>query len=124
MFRSKGKRNYPEQEEQIKFFDHLRKFHPKYERVCFSIPNEGERTYAALKNMMKAGLTPGILDTFCPIPTKSHPGLFIEFKYGSGKLSLAQKEMIPLLEDMGYQCNVCYTAAEAVDIFNKYISNI
>ena len=124
MFRSKKKRSYPEQQEQIAFFNYLELAHRKYVDVCFSIPNEGKRTGVQLFIMCNAGLTPGIPDVFCAIPNKINHGLFIEFKHGNKKLSPAQKRMIPLLQSMGYQCNVCSSAEEAITIFKEYVSNI
>lgn len=122
MFRSKQKKTYPEQKEQIKFFKHLNKYHKKYAEVCFSIPNEGKRTDIQLFRMVEAGLKPGMPDVFCPIPNKDKLGLFIEFKYGINKLTPAQEKMIPKLEKMGYQCNVCYSDVEAITVFEDYIS--
>lgn len=124
MFRSRKKRNYPEQKEQIVFFNYLRLSHKKYADVCFSIPNEGKRTDIQLFIMSKAGLTSGVPDVFCPIPNKYSHGLFIEFKHGENKLSPAQKKMIPLLQIAGYQCNVCYSAEESISVFKEYILNI
>lgn len=124
VFRFKKKKNYPEQKEQIVFFQYLELAHKKYVDVCFSIPNEGIRTGIQLFIMCKAGLTPGVPDVFCAIPNKNYHGLFIEFKYGKNKLSPSQSRMIPLLEAMGYQCNVCYSADEAISVFKDYLSNI
>ena len=124
MFRSKKKKIYPEQKEQIAFFQYLELAHKKYVDVCFSIPNEGKRTDIQLFIMSKAGLTAGVPDVFCAIPNKYSHGLFIEFKYGDNKLTPAQKRMIPLLQAMDYQCNVCYSADQAIEVFKEYISNI
>lgn len=124
MFRSKKKRNYPEQKEQIVFFQYLELAHKKYVDVCFSIPNEGNRTDIQLFIMCKAGLTPGVPDVFCAIPNKYSHGLFIEFKHGANKLKASQKKMIALLQTMGYQCNVCYSADESISVFKDYVSNI
>lgn len=124
MFRSRKKKTYSEQLEQIEFFDYLKLAHKKYVGVCFSVPNEGKRTYACLNNLMQAGLTPGVPDVFCAIPNKHYSGLFIEFKYGKGKLSEYQEKMIPALSDMGYRCDICYSSEDAIKIFNEYVSNI
>lgn len=120
----KKKKIYFEQSEQIAFFDFLKLAYKKYLDVCFSIPNEGKRTDIQLFVMCKAGLTPGIPDVFCAIPTKKYSGLFIEFKYGKNKLTPAQEKMIPLLQAMGYQCSICYSAEEAINVFIEYVSNI
>ena len=124
MFHFKKKRNYPEREEQTKFFKYLKRDHPDHEVVCFSIFNEGKRTPGQLAILLAAGLQPGIPDTFCSFPNKFKNGLYIEFKYGSGKLSEAQIKRISHLERMNYQCNVCYLADDAIAVFEQYISNI
>lgn len=123
-FKKKQKKTYPEQTEQIKFFEYLGWKHKNYVDVCFSIPNEGKRTYVQLAQLVKAGLTSGVPDVFCAIPNKKHPGMFIEFKHGDNKLSPSQARIIPRLKEMGYQCEVCYSADEAIIIFDEYMSNV
>lgn len=83
----------------------VRWFRDNYPGVLiFSIPNGGFRHKAVAEKMRLEGVVPGIPDLMIPAWR-----LFVEMKAETGgRLSPAQKELIPILESAGYQCLVCY----------------
>lgn len=84
------------------------------------IPNEGKRSPSYGAKLKRMGLKKGFPDLFFPIPRGGYHGLFIEMKYGKGKLSDDQKEWLQSLSDSGYACYVCYGADEAIRIIKNY----
>lgn len=103
------------------FFDYLAKKHPVHRAVCFSIPNDGARSLIHGCLLKQRGLTRGVPDVFCAIPSEDSHGLFIEFKNGSNTTSREQDVMIKNLRLNGYRCEICYSLKEAMDIFEVYI---
>lgn len=56
------------------------------------IPNEGKRSAAYAARLKRMGLRPGFPDLFIPVVRGRYHGLFIEMKYGGGRLSADQKD--------------------------------
>lgn len=71
--------------------------------LIFAIPNGGQRSRTAGYKLKLEGVVAGVPDLFIP-----EWRLFVEMKKEGGRLSPAQKELIPILESAGYQCLVCY----------------
>jgi len=76
--------------------------------LIMAIPNGGKRDIATAKKLKDEGVLPGVPDLFIP---SWH--LWIEMKKPGGKLSPAQKEIIPRLESAGYMVIVGYGARDA-----------
>lgn len=84
------------------------------------IPNEGKRSQSYGARLKRMGMKKGFPDLFFPISRSGYHGLFIEMKYGKGKLTDDQKEWLGRLIDNGYACYVCYSADEAIRIIKNY----
>lgn len=84
------------------------------------IPNEGKRSVATGIQLKRMGLQRGFPDLFIPLARRDYHGLFVEMKYGKGRLSEPQKEWLSRLNQEGYAVCVCYSADEAIDKINKY----
>lgn len=77
--------------EQIKLFQWAevnKQFVPELE-LLHHVPNEGKRTNGAL--LKAAGLKTGVPDIVLPVSRRGFHGLYIELKFGSGKVTKAQK---------------------------------
>ena len=66
------------------------------------------------------GMRTGIPDLFLPVPRKGFSGLFIEMKSETGRLSDAQKDVVPRLSALGYSMHVAYSGREAIEIIRTY----
>jgi len=65
--------------------------------LIFAIPNGGQRSRTAGYKLKLEGVVAGVPDLFIP-----EWRLFVEMKKEGGRLSPAQKELIPILEAAGY----------------------
>jgi hypothetical protein len=118
-----------EHEEQVALFDWAEGYAYKDRRIqlMHSIPNAGKRSYGAARYMKDEGLKSGVPDIFLPVPKLVDSkwvafGLYIEMKYKKNKLLVNQKKWLKDLEDQGYQCNVCYSCEEAIEVIEEYLS--
>lgn len=91
-------------------------------RIIFAIPNGGKRNVREAARMKKQGVLAGVPDLCIPEPMNGFHGLYIEMKSQKGTLSPAQKEMIALLEERGYWCEVCKSFDEFMATVNKYFT--
>jgi len=84
--------------------------------------NESEAVkIARIKRDIARGINPGMLDYCLPVPLHGWPSLIIELKrLKHGRLSDAQKEMIPRLKGVGNLVVVCKGAKEAIESIVKY----
>jgi len=84
-------------------------FRARYPGVLiFHIGNERKCSIATGKRLKAEGIVAGIPDYMVP-----EMRLFIEMKKPGGRLSPAQKEIIPRLEDAGYTVIIGYGAEDA-----------
>ena len=86
-----------------------------------SIENEGKKTPQAGARAKEMGKLAGVPDLFLPIMRDGFGGLYVEMKAKKGKLSDAQKEVIPVLRKNGYRVEVCHCAQEAIDVIENYL---
>ena len=94
--------------------------------MLFAIPNQrivprGRRGWAYLRSLKDQGLKPGIPDLFLAAPSGIHAGMFIEMKYGRGKVSAAQQEWLDQLTFWGYYAVVARSFEEARDAILGYL---
>lgn len=68
------------------------------------------------------GRLTGVPDLFIAVPTKLHPGLFIEMKYGKNKCTESQLEVHEDLREVGYRVDVCWSADEAIAVVKDYFN--
>ena len=86
------------------------------------IPNEGKRSGRYGANLKRMGMRSGFPDLFIPIGSSRAHGLFIEMKYGDGKLSNEQRKWLVALRRADYEAYVCYNSEEAIHAIQYYIS--
>lgn len=118
-----------EHDEQCALFKMIEWHIAKYPelRYAFAIPNGGHRHIKVATKMKAEGVKPGVPDIFIPILGRTainiytHTGLFIEMKKRGNKPMPNQIEYIEYLRSAGYQCNVCYTAEEAMKVILEYL---
>ena len=85
------------------------------------IPNGGSRNKAEAVKFKQMGVRSGISDLFLPCARGMYHGLYIEMKYGDGRLQQTQKEFLSDMTDAGYYVATCYTAEQAINVIKKYI---
>ena len=88
---------------------------------CVHIPNEGKRSARYGAELKRLGMRRGFPDLFFPIPNKAFHGLFVEMKYGKGRLSEDQKAWLSILDERGYACLVCYSCSDAIKVIENYL---
>lgn len=91
------------------------------ECLLFAVPNGGMRSVKTAVRLKAEGVRAGIPDMMLAVPRAGHNGLFIELKQGKGRLSLAQKATLALLERQGYAVCVPYGFEAAKSEIEKYL---
>jgi hypothetical protein len=118
-----------EHQEQVDFIHKAKKLLRAQDKaylipLLFAIPNGGKRDARTASSLKMEGVRAGVPDLFFAHPTPSAYGLFLEMKVvKGGRVSPDQKTMILALEEEGYCCQVVKGCVEAIDIFEKYLSN-
>ena len=95
--------------------------------MYFAIPNGGKRNITTATKLKKEGVKAGVPD-LCII----HEGqaFFLEVKKpatlgkGKGRLSVAQKEMIPRLEEAGAEVKIVYSVADVIEACIDFQINV
>ncbi len=95
-----------ESSEQIKFVAWFRSEYPDI--IIFAIPNGGKRDRRVAVKLKQEGVLPGVLDLFIPALR-----LFIEFKFGSNRLTASQNKFMEAVSQHGYESEVVYSSLEA-----------
>jgi hypothetical protein len=68
------------------------------------------------------GVKAGVPDIHLPVARGGFHGLYIEMKFGKGKLTGAQEDYILFLKQRGYAVAVCYGYEDAVEVIQWYAS--
>ena len=112
-----------EVDEQIALFEWAEYMTGKYPclKWMHAIPNGGSRHKAEAARLKKQGVKAGIADIFLPFPSGQYHGLYIEMKYGKGKLSEKQAEFIQFAKSVGFKAEVCWSMLEAVKVILSYL---
>lgn len=93
-----------------------------YTQLLFAIPNGGWRNTTTAAKLKAEGVIAGVPDLFLAVPNGKYHGLFIEMKNGkAGRLSSVQKDMLTLLRNENYKCEVCHTFPEFVIAVQTYL---
>ncbi len=96
------------------------KVYPGLARL-FHIPNGGQRHVLVAANLKRQGVKAGVLDLFLPVPRFGCPGLWIEMKAATGRLSETQKDWVDYLKQAGYRVEVCYSFDQAREALLNYL---
>ena len=127
------KKGSPEHDEQVKVFEWASIMSSKIPelKLLFAIPNGAfYGGHWSVANRMKAeGVKKGVPDIFLPVVMQRSElayevdsGLWIEMKAGKNKPSEQQKWWLEQLEKQGYVTRVCYSAEEAIEAIEDYLS--
>lgn len=114
------------QESCISWFDYA---HPRLKQLLFAIPNGGARNVITGAILKRQGVRKGIPDLFLSIPIKVSDvstqknihGLYIEMKFGKGKLTQEQKDFGEQVMKFGYKFEVCYSFDQFKMLIENYL---
>lgn len=96
--------------------------YPRYARLLFAIPNGGQRNSIVAAKLKAEGVQAGVPDLFLAVPSGEFHGLWIEMKNGkAGKVSNKQNDMISMLNEQGYQCEVVRSFNEFEGVIRNYL---
>lgn len=90
-------------------------------KLLHHIPNGGSRNRIEAAKLKSMGVKAGVPDLHLPVPRGKYCGLWIEMKFGDGRVRDAQKEFLERAAAEGAYCVVCYDADTAIDIIARYI---
>ena len=85
------------------------------------IPNGGSRNKAEAVKLKRIGTKASVSDLHLPVAKGIYNTLYIEMKYGDGRLSPGQKKFIYTAASYNNYCCICYSAEEAIKILREYI---
>lgn len=107
----------PEASEQARLVGALRcKWSVIADRACrpivFHVPNGGSRNAMEASNLKTQGVLAGIPDLGIIMPRGEM--IWIEMKAEDGRVSAAQKELHPHMDELGHEVIVAYSAEEAL----------
>tara|TARA_R110000803_G_scaffold139356_1_gene206028 strand:- start:78 stop:491 length:414 start_codon:yes stop_codon:yes gene_type:complete len=94
-------------------------------KLLYAIPNQGGAGKAAIirgQRMRREGMRKGIPDLCLPVSRGNFLTLYIEMKFGKGRLSPEQAQWISLLSSVGHNCQVCHSFEEGVNTLINYLS--
>ena len=89
--------------------------------TLFAIPNGGRRGIIEATIMKKEGVLAGVPDLFLAKPIDHLHGLFIEMKFGKGKQSEAQYQIMKALAVEGYDYAVISDFDSFKNKVNEYL---
>ena len=113
-----------EHDQQAALFAYLRMMESRYPvlKWIHAIPNGAwfQGNWGLINKTIAEGLTKGVWDIFVPVPVDDKAGLYIEMKFGSGKL---RDEQVQFQADVGdaYQWAICYSWIEACHAIGEYL---
>ena len=87
------------------------------------IPNGGSRNKKEAVKRKRMGVLAGVADLHLPVSRSGYHSIYIEMKFDDGRLSKSQKEFLKAASYERNYCIVCYSAADAIEILDKYIHN-
>ena len=106
------------QAECVRLFRYM---HQPLQWRFFAIPNGGQRNVVVAAKLKKGGLLSGAWDLFLSVPRKGKSGLYLEAKYGKGKLTENQIKFRQ--ENEGdYAFGVFYNVDEFIKAINNYLN--
>lgn len=106
------------QKDCVKWFRYQ---YPQFNKLFFSIPNGGKRDVITASIMKAEGTVSGVTDLMLAVPRKNHHGMFIEMKFGKGKLTDDQELFKSAVEKYNYKHVTCYSFDEFEREINFYL---
>ncbi len=92
-------------------------------RFLFAVPNGDKRSAVTASLLVSQGVKPGVPDLILPTAHAGFIGLAIEMKRRPNSVSEVQGEWIAALQSFGWSALVCWSAPEAIDALQKYVTS-
>lgn len=89
--------------------------------LCFAIPNASALSDSGRVYKWREGLTKGVYDVFLSVRRGAYSGLYIEMKRMGGRVSPEQMSFGNAVLEQGYAAEVCFNAASAIDVADRYL---
>jgi hypothetical protein len=89
-------------------------------KLAFHCPNGEVRNKAAAKRLKRMGVLPGIPDLMIPVGNGRFRGLALEVKSKTGRLTVAQSEVIAKLRLRDWFVEVVRTPEEGIAVIGRY----
>lgn len=90
-------------------------------KLLHHCPNGGSRNEREAVKFKQMGVLAGVSDLHLPVPKGVYASLYIEMKYGDGRLEDSQKRFLRTAAEMGNYCVVCYDAQTAINVIGEYV---
>ena len=91
-------------------------------KLLYHVPNERKCSPQQGRQLKLIGVKSGIPDLCLPVARAGFHGLFIEMKTQGGRVSENQRYWIENLTAQGYECHVCYSWVDAVEVLQAYLT--
>jgi hypothetical protein len=91
------------------------------ERYLMAFPLQGARTPQNGARLKAEGMRAGTPDMFLALKRGVYPGLWVELKRLTGKLTESQKDMARILSAGGFVCICCHSTDEAIRAIEAYL---
>lgn len=92
-------------------------------QLLHHIPNGGSRNKKEAVKLKRMGVLAGVADLHLPVARSGYHGLYIEMKFGDGRIQKSQKEFLRAAAKENNYCAVCYSAADAIEVIESYMNN-
>lgn len=110
-----------EQEAVIKICKFMENRYPEL-KLLHHCPNGGKRDKANAVALKRQGVKAGVPDLHLPVPKGKYASLYIEMKYGNGRISKEQKEFLEQAAEVGNFTAVCYSQEIALKVIEDYVN--
>lgn len=110
-----------EQEAVIQICTLMERKHPEL-KLLYHCPNGGSRNRIEAANLKRQGVKAGVPDLHLPVPKGIYAGLFIEMKYGNGRLQETQKKWLQLVAEHKNFAVTCYGQELALEVIGEYLN--
>ena len=91
-------------------------------KLLHHCPHGGKRDRVSAAVLKRQGVKAGVPDLHLPVPKGQYASLYIEMKYGDGRLQKEQKEFLKQAADYGNFVAVCYSQEIALKVIEDYVT--
>lgn len=113
-----------ESQMQTECVDWFREAYPQFAKLFWANPNGGYRSPKTAAILKREGVLSGVPDCTLAVPRKPYHGLYLELKRKGNKPTPNQVEVMQLLTEQGYRCDVVYNIEEFKGIIQNYLNEI